>query len=100
MIHDSIEFIINRNIGSQNIMGEPRIKICPINKQVEEIEIILSDDDIPLGIIGDIIEELDQYTQHDGYGDITELTFKLNRLHLLPDGNVTTSLTLSINIDS
>jgi hypothetical protein len=83
-----------------NIIYALDINICPINKQIEQIKIIFKSENPPdLNAIGSLINDLDNLTIKDNYGDITEIKLSISRFEEIGD-DLTTSFTFDINIDS
>lgn len=96
-----IQTILNNHIDS-NIILSTDIEINEHNDQIQNIKIIFKPDSpwTPLDKVGNIIDEIDNLTTADEYGDMVELSFKYSTFHDLPNDDLTVSWEFNISIDS
>lgn len=98
--------IVHQHLPKDSIYSVD-IAINEHNHQIDSLKIILKPD---LGTIslpmpnyfiaaGHILEDIDNYTIADEYGDITGATFEFSSMEELED-DLTVSLTMTFNIDS
>lgn len=94
-----IQLVHNRIPESQIL--ETRITINEHNHQLDKLQIIFHPETHPdLNLIGTIIQDIENLTIEDEYGDMTELQFLYSTYHELPDENLTVSWTFLPSIDS
>lgn len=99
MQHEQITKIIN-NLYPADQIHTVDLTIG-INAQIDYLKIIFFPNITPdLTKIGNLINDLDNLTLDDQYGDMTELDFKYSTYEEIENEELTVSFTFTINIDS
>jgi hypothetical protein len=79
-----------------------KIEMNPINKQIEKIEIIFSDNFLPFEKLGFFIDEIENLIMDDLYGDLIGLDFKYTNQFEIEgdDDNLYIQFLFTFHIDS
>jgi hypothetical protein len=79
-----------------------KIEMNPINKQIEKIEIIFSDNFLPFEKLGLFIDEIENLIMEDLYGDLIGLDFKYTNQYEIEgdDDNLYIQFLFTFHIDS